>query len=143
MSNFSERLDGLMFENNLNAKTLAEQLNTSPTCISHYLQAKRLPTVKSLVVIADFFQCSTDFLLGFEEYNPNLTFKSCPPFCERLKFLKTNFDFTAYKIYSGTNVAKSCYYNWISGQRIPSVDNIIKLAEIFDCRIDYILGRES
>jgi hypothetical protein len=142
MSEFSERLSELMFENNLNGKTLAQKLNISATCISTYLQGTYLPTVDKLIKFADFFKRSTDFLLGFEEENPNLTFKDCPPFCEQLEFLKEHFGCTAYQIYHNTGIAKSNYYEWKSGNHVPTLDNIIKLAQHFDCRVDFILGRE-
>lgn len=143
MSEFSERLEGLMSERNLNGKTLAQNVGISATCISHYLLDKHIPTVEHLVMLADYFNRSTDFLLGREEENLNLTFKTCPPFSEQIKFLKNFFKRTAYSIYNGTEVSKTCYYGWLSGKRQPTLENIVRLAGIFDCRVDFILGRES
>ncbi|MDE7265326.1 MAG: helix-turn-helix domain-containing protein [Clostridia bacterium] len=75
MSEFSERLGELMSERNLNRETFAEKSGVNKTCITHYLQGKSLPTVETLVKIADYFQRSTDFLLGREEENPRLNSK--------------------------------------------------------------------
>ncbi len=143
MSEFSERLSGLMFENNLNRKQFAQQSDINATCITHYLQGKHSPTLENLVKIADFFHRSTDFLLGREEENNALTFKPCPPFPEQLKFLKDYFQCSSYQIYHNTNIPKSCYYDWKYGNRQPTLENVIKLAEHFDCRIDFIIGREK
>lgn len=142
MSEFSERLQGLITENNLDNKTLAKAAGINATCISHYLLGKRVPTVESLVKLADYFNRSTDFLLGREEENCNLTFKKCPPFKERLVFLKDYFNCTAYAIYNGTDIAKSSYYGWLGGEK-PTVENIIRLADLFDRRVDFIIGREN
>lgn len=142
MSEFGERLDGLLFEHSLNEKQFAENAGIPASCVSVYLQGKSLPTVESLVKIADYFQCSTDFLLGLEEENKELKFKVCPPFHEQLLFLKKHFQCSAYKIYHNTKIAKSSYYEWLSGESQPNLDSIINLAEIFECRIDFILGRE-
>lgn len=142
MSSFSERLEDLINEQNINKKTLAKKVGINATCISHYILGKSAPTVASLIKLADYFNCSTDFLLGREEENHNLTFKTCPPFCEQLLFLKENFNFSPDDIYNGTEIAKSSYYNWLDG-KLPSLDNIIRLATLFDCRVDFILGRES
>ena len=142
MSEFGERLDELMFEHNLNEKQFAENAGICVSCVSVYLQGKSLPTVESLVKIADYFQCSTDFLLGREEENKELTFKACPPFPEQLLFLKKHFQCSSYNIYNKTKIAKSSYYEWLSGESQPNLDSIIHLAEIFECRIDFILGRE-
>lgn len=143
MSEFSERVYELMIEQGLDRKTLAQKLNIKAASLTQYLTETHLPTVDNLIKIADFFKRSTDFLLGREEENNSLTFKTCPPFNEQLTFLKKHFQCSAYQIYNNTNISKSCYYEWVSGRRKPLVENIIKLAEHFDCRVDFVLGRES
>ena len=142
MSNFCERLEELINEHNLNKKTLAKNVGINATCISHYILGKSAPTIASLIKLADYFNCSTDLLLGREEENNNLTFKACPPFCEQILFLKEKFQFSPNDIYDGTEIAKSSYYNWLDGKQ-PSLDNILRLANLFDCRVDFILGREN
>lgn len=143
MSEFSERLSGLMFERGLNGKEFAKEVNISASCISEYLQGIHEPTLERLIKIANYFNCSTDFLLGREEEKANLTFKPCPPFSKQLEFLKEYFKCSAYQIYHNTNVSKSGYYEWKSGIRQPSIENVIRLAEHFECRVDFILGREN
>lgn len=143
MSEFGERLGELIFEKDLNEKQFAENVGICISCVSVYLQGKSMPTVASLVKIADYFNCSADFLLGREEENKSVKFKPCPPFPEQLLFLKSHFKCSAYQIYHNTNIAKSSYYEWLSGESQPLLDNIIKLAELFDCSVDFILGREA
>lgn len=142
MSDFVERLSELMFERGLNKKTLAQEIGISATSITHYLQDRHVPSVENLVKIADYFQRSTDFLIGREEENLTLTFKPCPPFSKQLDVLKKHFKCSAYQIYNSTNISKSGYYDWKSGRVQPSIENVIRLAEHFDCRVDFILGRE-
>lgn len=142
MSEFGERLGELIFDHRLNEKQFAENAGICVSCVSVYLQGKSLPTVESLVKIADYFQCSTDFLLGREEENKSVEFKPCPPFSEQLLFLKKHFKCSAYKIYHNTKIAKSSYYEWLSGDSQPNLENVINLAEYFDCSVDFILGRE-
>lgn len=143
MSIFSERLSELMFESGYNNKMLAQQLGINAASITLYLQEKHNPTVDILVKIADLFQRSTDFLLGREEDNNNLKFKQRSPFCRQLAFLKEHYGCSAYNIYNNTDISKSGYYEWLSGKRQPTVYNIIKLADHFGCRIDFVLGREA
>lgn len=33
-------------------------------------------------------------------------------------------------------------YNWLSGKYIPNVYNLVRLAKLLDCSVDYLLGRE-
>lgn len=143
LSKLSEALNELIFDNGLTAKSLAEALSTEPSTITRYLRGERIPSVESLVAIADYFKCSTDFLLGRTEENKEQTFKTCLPFNEQIEFLKDYFKCSSYKIYHGTGISKSRYYDWKNGKRAPTVDNIVRLAELFDCRTDFILGREN
>ena len=142
MSEFGERLGELLFENNLNEKQFAEKLGICVSSVSVYLQGKSLPTVESLVKIADYFKCTTDFLLGREEESKVRKFKPCPPFSEQILFLKKHFKCSAYKIYHNTKIAKTSYYEWVGGERQPKVENVINLADIFECSVDFVLGRE-
>ena len=143
LSKFSETLNELIFDNGLTAKSLAEVLNAEPSTITRYSRGERVPSVKSLVAIAEYFKCSTDFLLGRTEENKEQTFKTCPPFNEQIEFLKDYFNCSSYKIYHGTGISKSRYYDWKNGKRAPTVDNIVRLAELFDCSTDFIIGREG
>ena len=143
LSKFSEMLGELIFDNGLTAKSFAEALKTEPSTITRYLRGERVPSAENLVAIADYFQCSTDFLLGRTEENRERTFKPCPPFGKQIEFLKDHFKCSSYKIYHGTGISKSRYYDWKNGKRAPTVDNIVRLAERFECSTDFILGRES
>ena len=142
MSKLSERLEELLNDKNLKRKELAKNTNINATCISHYILEKRIPTIESLIKLADYFQCSTDFLLGLEEEKENLTFKQCPPFSEQIKLLKKQSGCSAKDFYNKAEIAKSTYYNWRNGKE-PNLDNILHLAEKLDKRVDFILGRES
>ncbi len=143
MPKFAGILEELIFESGKDHKTVAAELGISASCLTDYLKHDVLPSVPNLIKIADYFNRSTDFLLGREEDDKALTFKICPPFSERLEYLKKQYNCTSYKIYTQTEITKSRFYDWKNGKRVPTVENIIKLAEFFDCRVDFILGRES
>ena len=34
-------------------------------------------------------------------------------------------------------------YNWLSGKYIPNVYNLVRLAKLLDCSVDYLLGRNN
>ncbi len=52
---------------NLSQEMLAKKLDLSKACISMIEIGKNEPTANTLLRYADFFQCSTDFLLGRED----------------------------------------------------------------------------
>lgn len=49
-------------------KELAAVLGVDPSTITKYEKNERLPEIKYLIKIADFFDVSVDFLLGRKEY---------------------------------------------------------------------------
>ena len=61
---FSSRLKMLRSEKNLTQKQLADILNMQNTAISKYELGERKPDQDTLMKIAEYFNVSTDYLLG-------------------------------------------------------------------------------
>ena len=64
---FSETSKALRKEKGLSQVQLAEALKVSKACISMIEIGKNEPTANTLLKYADFFQCTTDYLLGRED----------------------------------------------------------------------------
>lgn len=143
ISNFAERLEELIFEKEKNALTLSEDLGCSNSTISDYLKGIHLPTIEMAVQLADYFNCTVDFLLGIEDENKSTTFKSCPPFNERLPVFCKECNTTRYRIGKKTGIAESNLRYWAQGKTKPSILNIVKIAKEFNVSVDFVLGRES
>ncbi len=143
MSKFAEMLETLIFEHKMDFKSFSSVTGIAASCITDYVHGNIYPSIANLIKIADYFQCSTDYLLGLEDENKNLTFKPCPPFNEQIKSLKEFYKCPAKKFYDNNGITKSGYFEWKNGTRQPSLDSIIKLANTFDCRVDFILGRQN
>ena len=64
MAKFSERLRELRKERKLTQEKMAEICGLKPRGYQEYEYDKGYPTVPGLVFLADFFNVSTDYLLG-------------------------------------------------------------------------------
>lgn len=64
MSKFGERLKELREENHLLNKQLATELNVEPSTITNWEKGNRCPKDDILIKLADYFNCSVDYLLG-------------------------------------------------------------------------------
>lgn len=62
-----ERLQEQRLLKKLSQKTVAEIINVSPSIVSNYERSERVPSLEILVSLARLYQCSTDYLLGFEK----------------------------------------------------------------------------
>lgn len=139
----SESLNELMFDHgNMTTKALAAKLGLPAPTITRYKNGVHVPTVKNLVMIADYFQCSTDYMLGREDYKPDLTFRKCPPFSEQIVFITNYFKRTFYAFYHEVKIPESTFFEWKNGSSAPSLESLIRIADHFHCRIDFLLGRE-
>lgn len=141
LSNFVERLDTLMFDKRITAIKLSNDIGIASATVTRYLQGKFSPSVETLMKIADYFNCSCDYLLGRTDDDSTATFYPCPPFTEQLKVLKEHFKCPWMYFYTSTNITASRFYDWKNGKSVPSVDCVIMLADGFNCSVDFILGR--
>lgn len=64
--NFGEKFRALIEEKNITQKELANKLNIAPSTVSSYAQNTREPDFETLKIIADYFNVSIDYLLGYK-----------------------------------------------------------------------------
>ncbi len=143
ISNFVERLSELIFDDGTNATDLSKELGFANATISHYLTGRYLPTVEYAVRLADYFHCTTDYLLGIADENHALKFKTCPPFGERLLAVCDFYHVSRYKLQKMTGISETVMRYWVQGKTNPSIVNVVKIAEAFHCTVDFVLGREA
>lgn len=73
---FSKRLTALRNQHKLTQKELADKLNIGRSALSLYEIGQREPDLQLLCKMADFFQVSTDYLLGRTDQTTGTT--GCP-----------------------------------------------------------------
>lgn len=141
LSKFSDTLDSLMFERGLNITQLAKETGINAVTIGRYLHAVYTPALENLVKLANYFHCSTDFLLGREQATASASFSPCPPFKDQLVVLKEHFQCSWRQFYKTAHISSSRFYEWKNGRRTPTLDCVILLADGFGCTVDFIIGR--
>lgn len=65
---FGKRLRQLRKENKLTQRDLAKLLNVSDRTIGYYESSERTPGPDAIVKLSNFFNVSTDYLLGKSKY---------------------------------------------------------------------------
>ena len=61
---FGDRLRALLELNNLSQKQFGEKLNIAPSTIGNYVRNIREPDISTLIIFANYFNVSVDFLIG-------------------------------------------------------------------------------
>ena len=141
LSKFAERLSWLMFEKNLSSKELTDNLDCGHTTINRYLKGNRLPKTDLVIKIADYFNCTADFLLGLEEESYSHSFRPCPPFNEHFAKVLEKYKKKPDELHEETKIPLSSIYYWLGGDYLPTIDKVVLISETLDCSVDYLLGR--
>ncbi len=142
LSKLSERLKELMEEAEINTPALSAKIEIEQSAILRFIKAERMPSATSLVKLADFFRCTTDYLLGRSDILDERSFKPRPPFGEQLGNLLKYYKITKYRLVKETDLSEETVNNWHKGKYEPTVESLIKLSNYFKCSIDFVLGRE-
>lgn len=64
MEVFAERLKELRTEKGLSQIELAKETGLSQTAITYWETQQRIPSAQAVVILAKYFEVSTDYLLG-------------------------------------------------------------------------------
>ncbi len=142
LSKFAENLDTLIFDAGLDGKSFAACVGISKTAVYSYLNDRKLPSIGAALKIADYFDCSVEFLLGREPERRHGVFYPCPPWKERLAFLLQHYGVTKYRLCKEVPITHSIIFAWQKGA-VPELSYIIRLADYFGCSVDFVLGREK
>ena len=141
MSNISESLKDLMTEAEIKTPALARATGIDASTILTLLRGDGLPYIDTLVKLADYFHCSTDYLLGLTDLSQETTFRQRPPFSEQLTFLLQHSHVTKYRLEKDTHLSEKTVNRWHNGKTQPTVESLIRLSKYFGCSVDFLLGR--
>lgn len=134
-------------EKGLNQRELASHLGVSNGAIGMWETGKRQPDLETIKKMAIFFNVSTDYLLGvdsrgnldYSNYQMDKSEFSLEFKCRLKEFLKereiSDDDFSQL---TGFHPEEVDEYLW--GNKIPSIENLIKIAGSLHISTDYLLG---
>lgn len=141
LSKFPMRLKELMDEAEVKTPELAEKTKIDQSAIARFLKGERLPSAESLTILADFFRCSTDYLLGRSDVLDDRVYKRRPPFSEQINILLKHFKITKYRLGKDVKLSDETINRWQKGLYEPTVESLVRIAKEYDCSVDFILGR--
>lgn len=140
---FVERLSELLIDHEMKPASLAKEIGVDRKIISRYMSGTRYPDFSMALRLSAYFHCSIDFLLGRSDTGASFDPLPAPPFAERIEYVISFFGKTKYRVAKDTSISESTLYNWKFNRSSPTLENIITLADYFECSIEFILGREN
>lgn len=62
---------------------------------------------------------------------------------EKLRSLRSTFGLSQREVANSLNLSSSIISSYETGERTPSVEVLIRLATLYQCSTDYLLGRDT
>ena len=143
LKEFSDRLKELLILNNDTVKTISEKSGIKCSVFYEYLNGKRVPYLANAVKICDCYECSLDYLFGFEDNYKKAKRTTVSPVCERLKYAIDNSGKSRYLLSKETKFDHSDIWQWYHGKRTPSLITLVTFAKVLGCSLDFLAGREE
>ncbi len=149
MAEFKDRLKSLRKEKGLKQNELAKKLNASRVTITRYENGTRQPDIGTVEKIAEILNVQPSLLFevsnvhheGLEEHQYlNEREGNIIEFKDRLKSLRKEKNMTLQDICNSINVGKGNLSSYENGHYKPSMEVIIKIANLFSVSTDYLLG---
>ena len=140
---FQKRFYDIINESDYKKTELVKLIPISQSTLSNALAYGIIPSVKTLIKIADFFDISINYLLGktdeeeFEKSSSNTSFH------ERFESLCSEKEVTHYKVAADCLFDKSNISKWFSKNFLPELEIIELLCDYFNVSPDYLLGRSD
>ena len=138
---FKKRFNEILQQSGKTQVEIAKALNVTKQCVNDYKTGKSVPSIETLYALCKYLDVSSDYLLGLTELHTEDPLHPVPPFDKRLREILTEYNTSQGKLIRELPVSASVLYYWLSGKRQPTIPMLIKLAEYFDCSVDYLIGR--
>ena len=121
-------------------------LNIEQSTLANYENGKRIPKIEILIKIAEYYQCSVDFLLGIEKSGKTdyANYQMDPPefaldFKMRLRDLMEEQKISEEEFAKRTGFNYEEKDSYLYSNRIPSIEDLIKIAGALNVSTDYLL----
>lgn len=138
----SDILDDFLYENNMSVADLARALDMDHKQLSNYVKGRFIPSLRSALIIVNYFHCSLDYLAGLSN-TKNLANYSEPDYLFYMRYeayLKKR-GVSHYQLTKDLKININDSRNWKTG-KLPPFSNIIKIADYLGASIDEMIGRE-
>lgn len=128
MDKFSDILKDLIADKNLSLRKIEKECGISSSQFSRYLKGI-MPNIGVLIKIAIYFDCSIDYLVGFNEDKgkfKNVTFDLNRFINNYLNLLKSQ-NISHWQFAKNNNFNEACLRHWKSGE-VPKTYTLITIA---------------
>ena len=140
---FQKRFNSILEESDYSRSEIAKLIPLSQSTLSNALTYGIIPSTKTLVKIADFFDISISFLLGKTDTEDFYKSSSPDSFLSRFENLCSEKEVTHYKVAADCLFDKSNISRWISKGFLPELEILELLCDYFNVSIDFLVNAKE
>lgn len=138
---FKKRIIELITEEDCTNAQFAERVGISKIIISNITNYAIIPSVKSLIKIADYLNVSLEYILCKSDDNTFIKSENPSTFQVRLLQLKEEYGLKFADISNQLSFSRNSMHVWLKRENLPTLDYLFQLADYFEVTPDYLLGR--
>ena len=137
-----DSLTDLLIENNLTLTDLSEKINMEYKMLSTYLNGTYMPSLKNALILANYFKCSLDYLVGLADNAENCDFTEPDnKFYERYRNHLIEQNISHYKLTKDLGLNINISRRWKIGT-IPTFRVLAQIANYLEISVDELIGRK-
>ena len=127
-----------------NQQEVCEALNIEQSTLANYENNRRVPKIDILIKLAEYYNVSTDFLLGIEksggnDYSDFQLFEETFDFKDRIHSVMQEQDMSEEDFMKLTGFSKDEKDAYLYGNKRPSIEDLIRIAGVLKVSTDYLL----
>ena len=138
---FQQRINDLIQDKDCTKYQFASSVGISKEVINRACLYGIIPSLQSLIKIADHLDVSLLYLLAKNNENDFIRSAQETTFHERLQQLAREKDQKYSEIAHAMIFPESYFHDWFRTKTLPSLDYLLSIAEYFQVSPDYLLGR--
>lgn len=140
---FRNSLNEILTLRDIDSVKLGKELGIDPSVVRRWRNKGIYVRLKTLIRLADYFECSIEYLCGKSHDNSKfISTKVYSNFGERLLAIMKKNNVRPYQLFDNSKIVPSEYYYWLGGGE-PSLSSLQQLSEYFNVTLDYLVGRQS
>ena len=139
---FSKRIKHLIYESECSTKgDFSKSVNVDESIISRAEKFGIIPSLRTLIKIANKFELSLTFLIGIDRNNDFIPSELPSNFHARLDELIKENKINYNQLSKNMSFHRTYIYEWMREGTLPSIEYLFEIADYFKVSPDYLLGR--
>lgn len=147
MDTFARRIREQREKRGISQNEMAIILNIKETAYQHYEYGRVKPKVETLTKMAEFFEVSTDFLLGLTDNNETKRSKFEDNIKKSISTIlraeRKKIGITQKQMADQLNLGYTTYQQYENCKRMPMNESLVRMANYFHMEMDTLLGRKK